>query len=211
MDPKAHELTRRSLHGIAELVLAGPQWKLSRDIRLRVVVGGFATVAAPDLLVEADALVTRDARVPLTGTYAELAAAAGVEPIDLRDVYADGPGVGPADEIEVDRRAAHSILQAFERGDAAMRSFAPSEVPVLWPEHFDVGITVGEVNYGVSPGDSHLPAPYAYVGPWATQEGAFWNMPFGAARSLDDLPDAEAVAAFFAEGARLAGNSVKAV
>jgi hypothetical protein len=202
MDRQTLDSTRRSLHGLAELVLAGPQWKQSSDIRLRVVPGGFATVTAPDLRVEATGLVTRSARIPFAGSFEDLAAAAGVQATDLRDVYADGPHVSPADPVEVDEEAARIILDAFARGDAAMRSFAPAEVPVLWPEHFDVGIAVREVNYGVSPGDGHVQVPYAYVGPWAARQGAFWNMPFGAARPIDDLPNAEAVAAFFAEGSR---------
>jgi hypothetical protein len=39
--------TRRSLHGVAELVMAGPQFRRSRSIQLRVVPGGFGTVAEP--------------------------------------------------------------------------------------------------------------------------------------------------------------------
>jgi hypothetical protein len=50
---------------------------------------------------------------------------------------------------------------------------------VLWPEHFDIGISVDEVNYGVSPGDVHIPEPYAYVGPWHPRVGTFWNTGFG--------------------------------
>jgi hypothetical protein len=33
----------------------------------------------------------------------------------------------------------------------ALRSFAPGLEPVLWPEHFDLGIKLDEVNFGVSP------------------------------------------------------------
>jgi hypothetical protein len=153
-------------------------------------------------------LVTRAGRLPLRGTFGELAAAAGVEPVELRDVYAEGPGVSVSDDICVDEQALAVVVEAFARGDAAMRSFAPAEVPVLWPEHFDIGISVGEVNYGVSSGDHNVPEPYAYVGPWAPREGSFWNKPFGAARPLEDLPDANAVAAFFAEGARRAAGAV---
>ena len=49
-------------------------------------------------------------------------------------------------------------------------------------------------------GYAFLAVPYAYVGPWAPREGEFWNQPFGAAKSLTELPDAEAVAAWFAVG-----------
>ena len=77
---------------------------------------------------------------------------------------------------------------------------------MLWPEHFDIGISVDEVNYGVSPGDAHIGEPYAYVGPWSPREGAFWNTPFGAARTLTELPDVVAVSAFFHDGAQHAAE-----
>jgi len=73
---------------------------------------------------------------------------------------------------------------------------------VLWPEHFDLAITVDEVNYGVSPGDAAHPQPYAYVGPWTPRTGEFWNAPFGALRPHTDIPTADALAAWFAEGTR---------
>jgi len=42
------EPTRRSLHGVAELLLAGPQHRATGRIDLSVVDGGFATAAEPD-------------------------------------------------------------------------------------------------------------------------------------------------------------------
>ena len=202
MNPPNLARTRQALHGVAELVLAGPQYAESHDIRLRVAPGGFGTVAAPDLRVEGLELVTPTVRLPLGGTFGDLARAAGVEARALRDVYDDGPGVTEADPLQVDPGAATVILDAFAHGDTAMRAFAPDQEPVLWPEHFDVGISLGEVDYGVSPGDSQVSEPYAYVAPWSPREGAFWNAPFGAARPLTDLPDAGSLLRFFREGAR---------
>ena len=46
------------------------------------------------------------------------------------------------------------------------------------------GVTDDEVNYGVSPGDEFHPLPYAYVGPWTSRIGPFWNAPFGAFMAL---------------------------
>ena len=92
------------------------------------------------------------------------------------------------------------LLGGFAIGDAALRTLAPDQQPVLWPEHFDVAITLDEVNYGVSPGDTGIPEPYAYVGPWTPRTGDFWNTPFGAARPLTTLGDDRAVLAFFREG-----------
>lgn len=41
--------TRRSLHAVAELVLAGPQYRDIGKLRLRVIPGGFATIGTPAL------------------------------------------------------------------------------------------------------------------------------------------------------------------
>jgi hypothetical protein len=198
--------TRKSLHAVAELVLAGPQYRSSGSIELRAAPGGFATVAAPWLAVRGDALLAGDQHVgTLPGSScAELAAAAGVEPGGLEGVYTGGSGASPADPVILDAAAARLLADAFASGDAALRMLEPSAVPVLWPEHFDIAITVAEVNFGVSPGDAYLPEPYAYVGPLTARHGPFWNAPFGAARPLTELPDAEAIYRFFAEGRDLA-------
>lgn len=193
------ETTRRALHGVAELLIAGPQYRAHGTIRLRPTPGGFGGVAL-DLRVEGTDLVWADGRAPLAGTYRALAAAAGIEPGPPQGIYHDTSGVDPDEEITVDPAAAAELADWFARGDAGLRLFAPEQTPVLWPEHFDLAIAVDEVNYGVSPGDAGHPGPYAYVGPWTPREGPFWNAPFGALRPASELPDAAAVAAFFAEG-----------
>jgi hypothetical protein len=63
-----------------------------------------------------------------------------------------------------------------------------------------VGITVDEVNYGVSPGDGHHAEPYAYVAPWQRRTGRFWNAPFGAVRPMRTFAGHDPLVAFFAEG-----------
>jgi hypothetical protein len=193
------EMTRTSLHGVAELLLAGPQYAAGGGIRLRVVPDGFATVAAPHLRVEGGDLVGPRGRHPLRGTYDAVAAAVGVAPRRLDDVYSDGSGVQPGDRIDLDPGELDTLLEAFRVGDAALRQLAPGEDPVLWPEHFDVGIAVDEVNYGLSPGDATIPEPYAYAGPWAPRAGDFWNQPFGAARTVATLAGVDGVLAFFRE------------
>lgn len=158
--------TRLALHGVAELLLAGPQYAVSNTVRLRVVPGGIASVAEPDLRIEGTELVGARGRHPLSGSYAEVAAAAGLNPRRLDDVYQDGVEVSADDPIELDPDHVATLLDGFAVGDAALRTLAPDQVPVLWPEHFDVGISLDEVNFGDSPGDGHLAEPYAYVGPW---------------------------------------------
>jgi hypothetical protein len=77
---------------------------------------------------------------------------------------------------------------------------------VLWPEHFDLGVTVEAVNYGCSPGDDAVPEPYLYVGPHEPPSSGnpFWNAPFGAAVTSERIGSVEKAVAFFAEGRRLA-------
>jgi hypothetical protein len=201
MDSRVLATTRRSLHGVAELVLAGPQHRQSGTIRLRVTDGGFSTTAAPDVRVVGSRLIAGGAGTELDGrTFRDVASAVGVEATPLADVYADGPGIVPDDRIEVDSGAATYLCRVFEVGDAALRGLAPDLEPVLWPEHFDLGISLDDANYGISPGDDGHAGPYAYVGPWTPRSGAFWNAPFGARLALDGDLDAEAIADFFREG-----------
>lgn len=199
--------TRRALHGVAELVIAGPQYASFGDIRLHVVPGGLAGTAS-GVRVEGAELVWAGGRVPLAGTCRELADAVGVTAV-APNVYGDGSGVDPDEELDLDPDALALLLGWFERGDAALRAFAPDADRVLWPEHFDVGYALGEVNYGVSPGDAGHPAPYAYVGPWTRLEGAFWNASFGAARSAAELPDVDSLVAFFEQGRAEAARTTR--
>jgi hypothetical protein len=204
MDEHVVVATRHSLHAVAERLLAGPQYREHGEIRLQVTPGGFGQFAGP-LRVDGSEIVGASGRVALRGTIGEIAAALGVEAGEPADLYAEHAELGADDELAIDPTAAALLLDWFARGDAAMRRFAPSEEPILWPEHFDLGIAVDEVNYGVSPGDAGHPLPYAYVGPWTAREGEFWNAPFGALRSAEQLPDAGAVAGFFTAGRNAAG------
>ncbi|WP_345380169.1 hypothetical protein [Pseudonocardia yuanmonensis] len=188
--------TRRALHAVAESVIAGPQYRTAGTIRLRVTPGGFGGLVAP-LRVEGAELVWPDGRVPLAGTCRQLADAAGVPVGPPEGLYADGSGVGPDEPVVVDADMAADLADWFARGEQALRWFGD---PVLWPEHFDLGVAADRVNYGISPGDAAHPAPYAYVGPWEPRRGPFWNAPFGALRPAAELPDADALGAFLAEG-----------
>ena len=199
MDEQVLVATRRALHAVAEQVLAGPQYRSAGTIRLNITPGGFGQVKGP-LRVEGDELVGERGRVPLRGTITEVAAAVAVEPGVPEGLYSDHAELGPADPIDVDPAAAAEIADWLARGDQALRALAPDVEPVLWPEHFDLGIQLDEVNYGISPGDAGHPRPYAYVGPWKLRTGPFWNAPFGALRDADELPDTAAVLTFFRAG-----------
>lgn len=196
--------TRIALHAVAELVLAGPQHRASGTIRLRVSPGGFRTWATPGLAVVGTDLVMNGTAVPITGhTALELAAAAGLVAAAPVDVYSDGSGAHIDDELVVDAAAAARIADAFTLGDTALRLLDPASEPVLWPEHFDVGIRVDDINYGVSPGDGYLGQPYAYVGvDPVPADDPYWNAPFGTTQPTTSFRDAAELRDFFADGQR---------
>ncbi|GAA5018393.1 hypothetical protein [Kitasatospora paranensis] len=208
MDTDTVVRTRRALHAVAETVLAGPQYRASGTIRLRTYPGGFATTAEPFLQVVGNELMAPGRRLPLTGTTSgALAAAVGVDPGPPAGLYGDGSGVGPDDPLDADPQAAQWIAHCLGLGDTALRRLPGDDEPVLWPEHFDIGRTLDAVNYGVSAGDGFQPEPYAYVGPHTPRTGPFWNAPFGAARTVQDLGGADGVTRFFEEGRRLAASA----
>jgi hypothetical protein len=201
-DDEALTSTRHALHAVAELVLAGSQYAACARITLKVTPGGFSTRFEPSLAIDGTALVGEFGRIDLDGlTVREVCARAGLELIDLSEVYADGAAYGPDDELRLDPWAVEALAHAWTDGHHALLQVAADSDPILWPEHFDVGVTVGEVNLGVSPGDSFLGVPYAYVGPWSPPPmDEFFNAPFGAARALAELGGPAAIAGFFAEG-----------
>jgi hypothetical protein len=109
--------------------------------------------------------------------------------------------------LEIESAAASVLYDWYILADEALRRFGEEvaegpQQPVLWPEHFDVGITLGSVNYGASPGDEHVDDPYLYVGPYAgpPQRDDFWNASFGAARTCADVRSVDDAVAFFRAG-----------
>jgi hypothetical protein len=200
--------TRRAMHAIAEMVLAGPQYRASGTIRLMVTATGFRTVAAPDLVVDGVDLIADGRRIAVSGrSCVDLAATVGVQAAPPDGVYHDGSGVDAAEVLHLDPDAAAWIQHCWAEGALALTRLDPDQQPILWPEHFDVGILSNGNGFGVSPGDSYLPEPYAYVNPGAPRTGAYWNAPFGSARAMRELDGghADAVLPYFVEGRRRAG------
>jgi hypothetical protein len=201
--------TRRALHAVAEQLLAGPQYRTSGTIRLTVTATGFATTRSPapgitGLSVRGNTVVRAPDGlvVPLTGTIGQIAEALGLTPGPPVGVYSPTSTLRTDQALELSAAAVRLPLSALSSGDQALRVLAAAEAtePVLWPEHFDLGLSLGEVNFGVSPGDDEHVRPYAYVGPWKPRQGAFWNEPFGAALTLDDPDDVAAITTFLREG-----------
>jgi hypothetical protein len=197
-------VTRRSLHGVAELVLAGPQYRATGKLRLGVVPGGFATTTlTPRLLADGSGVTVADGVTVTIGsrTPRALGAALGVAAGRPEGAYDGGSGVDLDETLALDPGQAGVLVSALVLGHDALVAFAPGETPVLWPEHFDVAISVQDITFGVSPGDGFLDEPYAYLSVSSPPAGdAFWNAPFGAAVPLRELPDVTAVRGFFAQG-----------
>lgn len=207
IDPAEIVAARRVLHLVAESLLAGPQYRATDEIRLTVTPDGFRTWApmpGPVTALRVDAAgVTAEpsgVRTPISAGLAATAAELGVTAGPPEDLYPDHADLPPDAVLAAREAALAAVLAALATGTEALRLAFPGSDPILWPEHFDVGITVDEVNYGVSPGDAGHDLPYAYVGPWRARRGDFWNEPFGASRPLADLGDAAAVADFFRAG-----------
>ncbi len=135
--------TRRALHGVAESVIAGPQYRADGTIRLKVTPDGFAGVTSP-LRVQGKELVGPDGRWPLGGTLRELGhGRRGRRRAGRRGSTPIRPVWTPTNRSAFDAGAVELLEDWFARGDAALRAFAPESAPVLWPEHFDLGDLAG--------------------------------------------------------------------
>jgi hypothetical protein len=185
--------TRRQLRGIAESLIAGPQYRAAGTIRLAVRPDGFVGVALP-LAVHGTDFTWQDGNAPLAGSPGALAKAAGVDYGPPEGVYQVVDPLAADAVLDIDPSAAELIHRSLYAGGYALKQVLPESHPVLWPEHFDVAVTEDEVNYGVSAGDAYHDTPYAYVGPWTARTGPFWNAPFGASLALDPAHDVDQLA-----------------
>jgi hypothetical protein len=80
---------------------------------------------------------------------------------------------------------------------------APRETPILWPEHFDVAILLDDASYGASPGDAFHAMPYAHVSAGEHGDSDFWNAPFGAIRSYQEMMNLQDLVSFWRAAQRL--------
>jgi len=217
--------TRLALQAVAEHVLAAALHAANGHIGLRRTVGGFGTptftaagaerqlrVDGTDLVVATNGIEQRRALTTLQAA-ADLAGVDGGAPAD---VYTPSTPLDLDRPLGIDAAAAHRLADVYALADEALeelRSIHATEDPAivqLWPEHFDLATSIGEVDFGGSPGDAGHELPYLYVGPWTLPEpepeaGGFWNEPFGASLEVTaDLTVAAALDFFRAGRSRLA-------
>jgi hypothetical protein len=180
VDHETLVVTRRSLHAVAESVIAGPQYRRFGTIRLAQRPGGFGGIALAVAVVGTE-LEADGERVGLSGTTCRrLAEVAGLDVGPPVGLYTDGSDLEVDDELVVDPEAAASLAEWYATGDQALRRLAPGAEPVLWPEHFDLAVSLDDATFGVSPGDQYSVEPYAYVSVAEPPVGDLWNAPFGA-------------------------------
>lgn len=225
--PPTYDATRAELQRIATHVIARRRFALSGKFGLRATPGGFGApacgpdfetlrIAGTDLVRETTDSAATTRTLHLNG--ASLAAAAELVGVDLSEPFEAGhdtPPLGdPAARLDIDDAAAAAIAEWFRFGwevlDTVLGRLGSEATPSvlqLWPEHFDAGVDVAaaperRVNLGASPGDAYSAQPYLYLGPWGAErpgDPKYWNAPFGAVLTYDDLravedPVTEAVA-----------------
>ena len=208
--------TRARWHRVAEHILAPALHRATGHIGLVPAPGGFRTPSlgtdARFLAVDGTELVVGGAggtkRTALT-TVRAAAEFAGVTPGAPAGVYEPATPLDLDEPLVIEPDAARLLAEWYSLGAQALTRFAaeiPGDKPgpaVLWPEHFDVGMTAAAINYGAAPGDDHITDPYVYVGPHdgpPPGDPAFWNAPFGAARTFRQVGLVAEAAAFFRDG-----------
>jgi hypothetical protein len=210
--------TRRSLHHVAEHVLSAARKRATgQQISLLPGPGGVRTPPLPDgrvlAVIDGDIAVIDDGdvrRAPLA-TVREAAEFVGTEPGFPWTKHPPGTEFLPDEPLRIDPAAARVLADWFAPGNATLRALAAElspgaePTPQIFPEHFDLAITLAEVNYGSSPGDDAISMPYLYVGPFGGPPAGdedFWNAPFGAYTTLGDIATPADARAFFLEGQR---------
>jgi hypothetical protein len=199
--------TRASLHAVAEHVVAPARYRANGKIGLRFTRGGFGTPFFSDggqdrqVRVEGGDVVVVSPRGADRSAVTTLAAAASRAGIGAPGapvaVYTPSTSVAFGEPLAVDPVAATALGEWFGFCASVLEQLrsesADASLVQLWPEHFDLAVDLGNqdrggrANFGGSPGDAGHPEPYLYVGPWATQEGRYWNEPFGASVSYQEL------------------------
>jgi hypothetical protein len=214
ISPQVLTTTRESLHRVAEHLLAATRKRATGEITLAQGPGGFRTPPLPD----GSALAVDGTELVVTGpggerrerlrTLAQAAAFAGVPAGFPWTKHPPATPFEPEEPLTLDEAAAAALADWFRLGNEALVALTvhvaaegPSE-PQLFPEHFDLGITAGQVNYGFSPGDDAIPEPYGYVGPHRLPPpaGDFWNASFGAYRTWSQVTSTEQALDFLRAG-----------
>ncbi len=199
--------TRVAMHQLARFVLAAELEGTTELVTLRVTPGGFGqperVVDGVQRRVRVDGaqLVIQHGEQELWMPITTLRAAADAAAVVLGD---DVPS--PDAPLPVDQAQAARLGRFFALVDTALaelRRRHASDGPTivqLFPHHFDLAITLNEVNVGGSPGDDDHDRPYLYIGPWSLSPHEAWNESWGASLTCSEHMTANEAVAFFESG-----------
>ena len=209
--PASFVPTQRAVHAVAEHVLCVVRYAAEQHVGLEATADGVATPPLDGRVVAVrgaelvDYTASAERRRPLT-TLRDAGEFVGILP----GAPALWTPVTPLDldaSLAVDPSSVAALADWYGRVGAALAVVAPDARPTLWPEHFDLAITVDDVTFGGSAGDEYHELPYAYVSLAADRRpnGTFWNAPFGAALRHEQIAETSDIAAFFTDAATRLG------
>jgi hypothetical protein len=207
--PASFASTRDAVHGLAEHVLCAARYAAVGRIGLLPTNDGIATPPFGGRVVGVrglDLLDVRDVerRVPIT-TLRAAGEFFGVTP-EPPPLWTPATKHDLDAPLDVDQDGVAALAAWFAVVGAALATVHPDATATLWPEHFDLGVTVDGATYGGSPGDDVHPEPYLYAIPPgdAVPDGdnEFWSETFGASLSYPFVTGPSVAVAFFSEAAR---------
>jgi hypothetical protein len=211
--PPSFVTTRLAVHTLAEHVLCATRYAAVGRIGLTPAVDGIVTPPFDGRIVGLHDVElvdeTTDGRRRVAATTLR---AAG----EFLGITPGAPALwtpttsGDLDAVlDVDADGVAALAAWFTLVADALSATFPDAPQTLWPEHFDLAVTVDDAIYGGSPGDAAHTEPYLYVTPPAgampDEDRRFWNEPFGASFPYDRINGADDATGFFsAASTRLA-------
>jgi hypothetical protein len=193
--PSSFVRTRLVVHTLAEHVLCATRYAAVGRVGLAPSVDGIATPPFDGRVVGLRGVdLFDDTTDGSRQTEATTLRAAG----EFLGVVPGAPALwtpttsGDLDAVlEIDADGVAALAAWFTLVSGALAATFPEAPQTLWPEHFDLAVTVDDAIYGGSPGDADHPQPYLYVVPPADAaldgDRRFWNEPFGASFPYDRI------------------------
>jgi hypothetical protein len=220
--PESFVSTRTSIHMLAEHVLCVARHRVDGHVGLQTELTGIATPplgkSKTVVAVEGAELVVKDSsgerREPIT-TLRRAGEFVGLTPGAPEGLWKPVTAMKLDAPLSIDQRSVVTLGSWFSFVTIALQTLVERtggtfDTPTLWPEHFDLATSSNGVNYGGSPGDSHLARPYLYVGPHArplpSASEAFWNAPFGASLPYEEIASLDHAVGFLMYGRQLAAS-----
>lgn len=205
--------TRLAVHALAEHVLSGVRYAAVGRIGLLPAADGVVTPTFERRAVGLSGLelVDRNETGERRTRVTTLRAAAGYfgSALGAPPLWTPVTAPDPDAPLAIGETDVQLLAAWFSLVGEALAVQAPDAVQTLWPEHFDLALTVsdadrGDITFGGSPGDAEHAQPYLYVlPPVPVPDGdrSFWNETFGAAVSYERIAASGDAAAFFADAA----------